>query len=86
MSLDHVLKKFNLQMPSPSPPVKRNSGLNGAIPSVWDSGWQLYTDLSTEQVAAFQAMPQWQTLVQSSNQTAQSPSPPVTSHKPVIVS
>lgn len=59
MSLDRVAKKFNLQVPAPSAPVKRISGLNGAIPTAWDAGWQLYTDLSPAQIAAFQATPEW---------------------------
>lgn len=44
---------------TPSPQAKTISGLNGTIPTVWDDGWQLYTDLSQAQIAAFMAMPEW---------------------------
>lgn len=43
------------------------SGLNGAIPTQWDSQWQTYTDLSKEQIVAFQAMPEWQNFVNQFN-------------------
>ena len=36
----------------------RPSGLNGAIPTVYDPDWGTYTDLSPAQIAAFQAFPQ----------------------------
>lgn len=50
---------------TPQSPINIVSGLNGAIPTVWDSNWQLYTDLSSAQIAAFQAMSEWQTFVTS---------------------
>jgi hypothetical protein len=34
------------------------SGLNGAIPAVYDPMWQTYTDLSPTQILAFQGFPQ----------------------------
>ncbi len=52
---------------SPSPLLNRNSGLKGAIPTVWDANWQIYTDLSKDQIAAFVAMPEWKDFVQSFN-------------------
>lgn len=51
----------------PSPQPNRISGLNGAIPTQWDAGWQFYTDLTPDQVAAFQAMPEWQDFLRSFN-------------------
>lgn len=73
MSIDRIAKRFNLQVPVPSAPVKRISGLNGAIPTVWDAGWQLYTDLSPAQIAAFQAMPQWTAFAASFNSWQRAP-------------
>ncbi len=35
------------------------SNLKGAIPKQYDPAWQTYTDLSPEQIAAFQAFPEW---------------------------
>jgi hypothetical protein len=40
------------------PPPGIISSLNGALPTQYDPGWQSYTDLSVEQIAAFQAFPQ----------------------------
>lgn len=57
-----------------SPPLKTISGLNGALPTTWDAGWQLYTDLTKEQIAAFQAMPEWQIFVADHTAWEQSPS------------
>src|SRR5690242_10426132 len=38
--------------------LQKLSGLNGALPTVYDPNWQRYTDLSPAQIAAFQAFPQ----------------------------
>lgn len=39
-------------------PRQRLSGLNGAIPKKFDPLWQSYTDLSNDQIAAFQGFPE----------------------------
>ncbi len=59
--IERIRRKFpNLQA---APQVNRNSGLNGALPNAYDSNWQLYTDLTPAQIAAFQAMPEWQNFL-----------------------
>lgn len=48
------------------------SGLNGALPIAYDDKWQTYIDLSQEQIAAFQAFPEWGTKVAAHNAFLQS--------------
>lgn len=55
--------RFQIPNYKPSPQPKRISGLNGALPTAYDDGWQLFTDLSPEQIAAYQAMPEWQNFL-----------------------
>lgn len=42
------------------PPPKRN---NPSIPGVYDDKWQFYVDLTADQIAAYQAMPEWAAYV-----------------------
>lgn len=39
-----------------SPPG--SNGNDGALPTTWDADWQVFTNLTTPQIAAFQGMPQ----------------------------
>jgi hypothetical protein len=43
-------------MPSLIDPPRRN---DPSIPTVYDAKWQFYVDLTQEQIAAYQAMPEW---------------------------
>lgn len=51
----------------PALPIQTNSGLNGAAPTTWAPNWQTFTDLSATQIAAYQAMPEWQNFVAQFN-------------------
>lgn len=44
--------------PPPSSMPKRPYPLGTAIPTVYDGSWRSYTDLTKDQIAAFQAFPQ----------------------------
>lgn len=44
----------------PQPPPKYGSD---KIPTAYDANWQFYVDLTLEQIAAFQAMPEWAAYV-----------------------
>lgn len=65
-------------MPPPRPPIqttniKTISGLKGNIPTQWDAQWQLYTDLTPDQIAAFKAMPEWTNFKASYDAWLQNP-------------
>lgn len=51
------------RLPAIPAPVNTISGLNGALPKFYVSNWQIYTDLSQEQITAFQSFPEWATIV-----------------------
>lgn len=44
-----------------SPPASNNN--DGAMPLAYDRGWQHFTNLTPEQVAWFQAQPEWQNYI-----------------------
>lgn len=46
----------------PSPPVNRTYS-GPAIPAAYDPNWQLYNNLTADQIARFQAQPEWQNFV-----------------------
>lgn len=67
------------RLPVIPPPANTSSGLNGAMPQVYDPDWQRYTDLSPTQVEWFRAQPEWANflaLVALSPKTAAAGIPP----------
>lgn len=51
------------RLPISTTPAPIISNLNGAIPTAYDPNWQTYTDLTREQILAFQSMPEWQNFL-----------------------
>lgn len=63
-----------------SPP--NSNGNDGAAPLAYDRGWQYFTNLTPEQVAWFQAQPEWQNFcawvaLDSPNATIHAEAPPM---------
>lgn len=55
-----ILKKIPNYQPSPQP-SRIYSG--PAIPVSYDSNWQYFTNLTLDQIAWFQAQPEWQNYI-----------------------
>jgi hypothetical protein len=58
----------NRKPPTIPPPLLYESpagskGNDGALPSEYDTKWQLWTNLTKEQVEKFQSFPQWQAFM-----------------------
>lgn len=48
---------------APQPPPPTVSGLNGAMPTVYNVKWQTFTDLTPAQVDWYRAQPEWQNFM-----------------------
>lgn len=56
MGANQCLIRTNMSLNDIPPPPRHN---DPSIPTVYDPQWQFYVDLTPDQIAAFQSMPEW---------------------------